>query len=663
MSKSPERKSVEVLIRQLSSLANEMKVEHRKMKLMMKNLETKTVSTTSSSRNLRNSVTSDRTHRNRSYSSRRVSQTEVDSIRMAIRRKKVKLRTLRNDLREILIVLRDTISRNPRSVLSNGYIDQIQKILPEMSPFRISDDASSRKKLSKREWGLDSDATVGEVLEAMHERIFGYSGDKRDVDTILAVTEKETRGKEQIPSLPENQNIITKEEIKAEEVSFPLPPDMRFRGMDDAGQQELNEMSSSLYETEHFEISADPPGMQEIRVEEESLPLLPPDMRTRGIDDAGQKKLNEMSSSLHETEHFEISPDPPGLNEDFNDEKDPLRTDDDYYYAMTPPPGIPKEQQRHLEWIDETERERRRLESARKRSDNTDRSVLSRQEALEIGQRNNFGSPKGVVMDFSKSSVSSDAHLSHERAVRKRIRERHKLKVEKAVRKSDESDVTKEEEKKTEINQTSVALERLQQELKTSQSKVKELEEAKMRLTSQMSRISTHSSKQRIVKRKEEGRKLNLAPLSLENTWISTSASKLPRANVIFEKSVMSSFAEGNNERDVKQQDTQTYMSEKEMDKMRSFREKYGSRRLGADVEPIDDEQSLMSSKKRFHEKIMGMSNLSLHPEPYSGVQSPHARLWDFKPSEYKDQEALNSNVLIKEIEDLKDRTPRKKRR
>ena len=65
--KSPERKSVEVLIGKLTNVANEMKSEHRKMKSMIKDLETKTRKAPSSSRSQRTSVTSNRSHRNRSF--------------------------------------------------------------------------------------------------------------------------------------------------------------------------------------------------------------------------------------------------------------------------------------------------------------------------------------------------------------------------------------------------------------------------------------------------------------------------------------------------------------------------------------------------------------------------------------------------------------------
>jgi hypothetical protein len=65
--RSPERKDVEMLMGQLTRVASEMKSEHKKMKSMMKDLEVKTRSRPSSSRDQRNSVTSDRSHRNRSY--------------------------------------------------------------------------------------------------------------------------------------------------------------------------------------------------------------------------------------------------------------------------------------------------------------------------------------------------------------------------------------------------------------------------------------------------------------------------------------------------------------------------------------------------------------------------------------------------------------------
>ena len=65
--KSPERKSVEVLIGKLTNVANEMKSEHRKMKSMIKDLETKTRKAPSSSRSQSTSVTSNRSHRNRNF--------------------------------------------------------------------------------------------------------------------------------------------------------------------------------------------------------------------------------------------------------------------------------------------------------------------------------------------------------------------------------------------------------------------------------------------------------------------------------------------------------------------------------------------------------------------------------------------------------------------
>jgi hypothetical protein len=229
----------------------------------------------------------------------------------------------------------------------------------------------------------------------------------------------------------------------------------------------------------------------------------------------------------------------------------------------------------------------------------------------------------------------------------------------------------------SEIDRTTAAIDRLQNELESSRSKAKELE---AQLSRRMSKLGMQSealreqrSSERVSSSKVPTKKSTrkpLPPLSLEQTWLSTPASRLPRASVVF-NSVMNSltkkkeFEERGKEsssKETKENPHHKPLSEKEVSMIQTFRGRYGKRRVVAGVEPIADEDTVMSSK-HFHMKLMGMSPLSRHPEPYSGVESPHARLWDFKPVEYTEPEALNSNVKIAEIESLKQRTPSRKRR
>ena len=512
------------------------------------------------------------------------------------------MRVLRQDLKELLIVLRENISRNHGSVLGTQHstlVERIEKMIPsEESPFRIDKSATP----SRSDWGLNSDATVGEVLEAMHERIFGFGNSSvtRDLDDIL-VSEESMR-------LTEGQ-----------EESFPVPPD------------------------------------------------IPLDFEEKTGDDMKLEKDDNR-------EHFILPSNPPGLEEDEDDEEVIMGSVFPYQDVMMPPPGIDdrNESKKPIEFIDESERDRRRLEGARRRSRSSSSSPgLKVSEAMRIGQRNNFDSPKAVVMDFSNDTVSQDAQHAHERAIRRRLRNRQKKKEDDTIKRKtsdDEKIFHHQNQQMSEIDRTSAAIDRLQNELETNRTKAKELE-TKLRLSNQMSRLrlSSKISSEKKMKKKKQMIRKPLPPLSLDQTWLSTPASKLPRASVVF-NSVMNSLSKDKKyEKEEKEEESKmdvrhNPLSEKEISMMQTFRGRYGKRRVGADVEPIADEENIMSSK-HFHMKLMGMSPLSRHPEPYSGVESPHARLWDFKPTEYTEPEALNSNVLIPEIEGLKQRTPSRKRR
>ena len=498
--------------------------------------------------------------------------------------------------------MRETISRHHDSVLGPHHplVERIEKIIPEASPFSIAD----QDMTSRSDWGLNSDATVGEVLEAMHNRIFGFT---RDLDDILA-TEASVR--------------LT----RGQEESFPVPPEIPF----ELEKEEEEEMNNE----EHFVLPADPPGL-----------------------------MDEITK----------------INNTEEEEKKVMRFSEVYPDVMTPPPGLdgmkktPAEDS-PIEWIDESERERRRLEIARRRSSSSTHAVLNTNEAMDIGQRNNFDSPKAVVMDFSTNEVSPDAQISHERAIRRRLRNRQKLKASDS--KSSLKVKNEENSQMSEIDRTKAAIDRLENELESSRSKAKELE---AKLSNKMSRLGMSMGGLR--QQRESERKISsppsskvlktkprkpLPPLSLEQTWMSTPASRLPQASVVF-NNVMNAVSK-HEERERAEEDTISKgkseykpLSDKELSMIQTFRGRYGKRRVVAGVEPIADEETIMSSK-HFHMKLMGMSPLSRHPEPYSGVESPHARLWDLKPIEYNQPEALHSNIKIAEIESLKQRTPSRKR-
>ena len=217
--------------------------------------------------------------------------------------------------------MRANISRNHDSILAHHHhhhhheiVERIERIIPEASPFSVQD----RDTSSGSDWGLNSDATVGEVLEAMHERIFGFS---RDLDDILAsdASMRLTQGQEE---------------------SFPVPPEIPLEDEEDEEEEEKNE--------EHFVLPSDPPGL-----------------------------TDEMDENENDV--------PPHLYPD----------------VMTPPPGldgmVKKPKDSPIEWIDESERERRRLEAARRRSNASAHPVLNASEAMDVGQRNNFGTPKAAA--------------------------------------------------------------------------------------------------------------------------------------------------------------------------------------------------------------------------------------------------------------------------
>ena len=514
--------------------------------------------------------------------------------------------------------MRANISRNHDSVLAHHHhhheiVERIERIIPEASPFSVQD----RDTSSGNDWGLNSDATVGEVLEAMHNRIFGFS---RDLDGILAsdASMRLTQGQEE---------------------SFPVPPEIPLEEEEEE-EEEKNENEEEKNENEeHFVLPSDPPGL------------------TDEIDENNKTEGND---------------DPPHLYPD----------------VMTPPPGldgmVKKPKDSPIEWIDESERERRRLEAARRRSNASAHPVLNASEAMDVGQRNNFSTPKGVVMDFSIDEILPDVQISHERAIRKRLRNRYKQKSTTTTTTTNVIETSQDEEeddrRMSEIDRTTAAIDRLQNELESSRSKAKELE---AQLSRRMSKLGMQSeslrqqqrSSERVSSKVPSTKKFTskpLPPLSLEQTWLSTPASRLPRASAVFngvmnsltEKKEFEERGEESNSREETKEHPPHHrpLSEKEMSMIRTFRAKYGKRRVGVGVEPIADEDTVMSSKQ-FHMKLMGMSPLSRHPEPYSGVESPHARLWDFKPVEYTEPEALNSNIKIAEIESLKQRTPSRRRR